>query len=585
LTTAAFQRYRDELLSVARGVGDPALHARLAKLASLLEFAAGSEEPRAGESAEAALLRFAVEQLQAEGGAVYVRTGEGDFARRAATGLAGNAPERATLRERHPGAFEPGSGEEALARAGLAVACRVHRAGLTLAVIGLGPRADGRPYSAEDLALLECLSAMAATPIEATLASEELRRVNRDLSVRVYQLQNLFDLGRELAALLDEDAIERLVVTTVMGHFLATRAALYHATPEGLELGQARGARLGTLPQQIRADLEALASELPGPRPAAALAPGLLREALAGAELAILVPMLTTQGRLAGLLAIGPRPGAPPVASEDLDFAAALARHTQAALEGARLHRLRLEKQRQDRDLEIARGIQLGLLPREAPCLPGFELTGESRSCHQVGGDYFDFVPLAGERLGLVIADVSGKGTPASLMMASVHAWLRALAGSAPAELVLERLNRFVYSSTEMSRYVTLFYGELDPLRRRLTYVNAGHVPPFLVRASGGDERLRSGGPVLGLLEEVRLEPAEVELAPGDLLAAVTDGVTEAVNPGGQEFGDERVRQALLARPRAGAQDTLDELIASVDRWAGAAGCSDDLTALILRAT
>jgi sigma-B regulation protein RsbU (phosphoserine phosphatase) len=105
------------------------------------------------------------------------------------------------------------------------------------------------------------------------------------------------------------------------------------------------------------------------------------------------------------------------------------------------------------------------------------------------------------------------------------------------------------------------------------------------VRASGGDERLRSGGPVLGLLEEVRLEAAEVELAPGDLLAAVTDGVTEAVNAGGQEFGDERVRQTLLARSRAGAQDTLDELIASVDRWAGAAGCSDDLTALILRAT
>jgi sigma-B regulation protein RsbU (phosphoserine phosphatase) len=136
-----------------------------------------------------------------------------------------------------------------------------------------------------------------------------------------------------------------------------------------------------------------------------------------------------------------------------------------------------------------------------------------------------------------------------------------------------------------MSRYVTLFYGELDPGRQRLTYVNAGHVPPFLVRASGGDERLRSGGPVLGLLEEVRLEAAEVELAPGDLLAAVTDGVTEAVNAGGQEFGDERVRQTLLARSRAGAQDTLDELIASVDRWAGAAGCSDDLTALILRAT
>jgi sigma-B regulation protein RsbU (phosphoserine phosphatase) len=150
---------------------------------------------------------------------------------------------------------------------------------------------------------------------------------------------------------------------------------------------------------------------------------------------------------------------------------------------------------------------------------------------------------------------------------------------------VLERLNRFIYASTETSRYVTLFYGELDPLRRRLVYVNAGHVPPFLLRASGGEERLKSGGPVLGLLEEVELEPGEVELGAGDVLAAVTDGVTEATSPADQEFGDERVRQALAARDGAGAQATLDSLIAAVDRWAGPAGCSDDLTALILRAT
>ena len=202
-----------------------------------------------------------------------------------------------------------------------------------------------------------------------------------------------------------------------------------------------------------------------------------------------------------------------------------------------------------------------------------------------MGGDYFDYVPLAGGRLGLVIADVSGKGTPASLMMASVHAWLRALAGSEPAARVLERLNRFVYASTETSRYVTLFYGELDPAARRLVYVNAGHVPPFVVRASGPEERLRAGGPVLGLLEEVTLEPGELRLEPGDLLVAVTDGVTEAVDPSGREFGDERVRQALAARLGAGAAETLAGLVSAVDTWVGPAGCSDDLTALILKAT
>jgi sigma-B regulation protein RsbU (phosphoserine phosphatase) len=149
---------------------------------------------------------------------------------------------------------------------------------------------------------------------------------------------------------------------------------------------------------------------------------------------------------------------------------------------------------------------------------------------------------------------------------------------------VLERLDRFLHASTQTSRYVTLFYGELDPARRHLTYVNAGHVPPYLRRADGREERLTVGGPVLGLVDDVSLEAGEVALGPGDLLAAVTDGVTEALSPAGEEFGDERVRRVLAERAGRGAAATLEALVAAVDAWAGAAGCTDDLTALILGA-
>ena len=254
-----------------------------------------------------------------------------------------------------------------------------------------------------------------------------------------------------------------------------------------------------------------------------------------------MVPLAAGE-RLSGVVAVGERPGGRAFAEEDLDFAAALGRQAQAALEGARAQRLRVEKERQDRELQIAREIQQSLFPRTWPQVAGFEVAARSRSCYEVGGDYYDFIPLDGGRLGLVIADVSGKGTPASLMMASVHAWLQAMAGTARPPQVLERLNRFLYANTQTSRYVTLFYGELDPSRRRLTYVNAGHVPPYLVRKEdGGLVRLLAGGPVLGLLEEVSLEAGEVELLPGDLLAVVTDGVTEAQSPAGDEFGDDRV--------------------------------------------
>jgi sigma-B regulation protein RsbU (phosphoserine phosphatase) len=585
VTTPVVPTYADEIEALRRAGCEPALVERMRQLVAQLDLATRLGSAASAAEIPEAALSFVMTELAVSSGALFLVESEGRFRKRAELGSA-----EAVADVLEPGAvpaaacFLPGTGDAAPAVRGFTLVCPVHRGGRPIALLALGPRTDGRAFGAADIAFLESLAVAAAPSLESGLVDEELRRANRAASVKVYQLQNLFDIGRELAAMLDEDAIERLVVTTVMGHFLATRTALYHLGPTGLELAHARGTRPGALPTLLPGDPVALARELPGPRPTAELAAGPLRETLTAARFALVVP-LVAPGGLAGLLAVGTRPGGRPFAEEDLEFAAALVRQAQAALEGARLHRLRLAKERQDRDLAIARGIQQGLFPKASPRIEGFEIVGESRSCLEVGGDYYDFVPLPGQRLGLVIADVSGKGTPASLRMASVHAWLRALAGSESPARVLERLNRFVFESTEMSRYVTLFYGELDPARRRLAYVNAGHVPPFLVRVGGREERLRCGGPVLGLLDEVSLEAGEVELAGGDLLVAVTDGVTEAMSPSGVEFGDERVRGVLAAGSGGAAAATLSALVSAVDDWTGAAGCSDDLTALILRAT
>jgi sigma-B regulation protein RsbU (phosphoserine phosphatase) len=144
-------------------------------------------------------------------------------------------------------------------------------------------------------------------------------------------------------------------------------------------------------------------------------------------------------------------------------------------------------------------------------------------------------------------------------------------------------LNRFLCASTQESKYVTLFYGEIDPASRRLRYVNAGHIPPYLVRSPGEVERLRSGGPVLGLLEDAVFEEGEVVLGEGELLAAVTDGVTEALSPGDEEFGDARACSSLCAA-REGAEAALRDLVSAVEEWTGRTSFSDDLTALIVRA-
>ena len=301
------------------------------------------------------------------------------------------------------------------------------------------------------------------------------------------------------------------------------------------------------------------------------------------ARLALAVP-LAAADRVLGVLAIGERASGQAFSEDDRDVAETLARQSLAAIENVRLQRIRDEKQRQDRELQIARGIQESLLPARAPEVAGFEVAGESRPCYEVGGDAYDWIPLAGDRLALVVADVAGKGTPASLLMASAHAFVHALAGTTtPAELV-SRLNRFLFARSQASRFVTLFYAELDPGSRRLVYVNAGHVPPYRLAASGSASRLLEGGPALGLLPDAAYAIGEVTLEAGELVALVTDGVSEAMSPDDREFGDERVVEALRGSPRASASAVLGDLVAAVNAWAGARGGSDDLTAVILKA-
>jgi sigma-B regulation protein RsbU (phosphoserine phosphatase) len=186
--------------------------------------------------------------------------------------------------------------------------------------------------------------------------------------------------------------------------------------------------------------------------------------------------------------------------------------------------------------------------------------------------------------MAVAVADVSGKGAGASLLMASVRAWLRARAGSgSPAEVVAS-LNQFVLESTQLNKYVTLFYAELDPAARTLKYVNAGHVPPFVMNSEGGRSRLEEGGPVLGVIEGVVFEEGKVELKRGDLLAVVTDGVTEAEDSEGTQFGEPRVFDETGHSAGLSADEALSSLRQAVERWVGPVGCSDDLTLLMLKA-
>lgn len=242
------------------------------------------------------------------------------------------------------------------------------------------------------------------------------------------------------------------------------------------------------------------------------------------------------------------------------------------------------------RDLEIAREIQSWLIPSSPPVVRDGDIAFATRPQNSVAGDYYDaFYPTASAeengKLMLVIADVAGKSIPAALLMATLQASLRTIAGEGTplAELVV-RLNHYASAhSLDGRRFTTAVLAEYDPTTRQLVYVNAGHNPPILRRAGGVSEKLEAGGLPLGIDASAAYETATIELKPGDALILYTDGVIEAFNDKAEEFGNERWLQAIRALPDWGAQESLQFLMKPVDDFVGFTRQSDDITCLVLR--
>jgi sigma-B regulation protein RsbU (phosphoserine phosphatase) len=238
--------------------------------------------------------------------------------------------------------------------------------------------------------------------------------------------------------------------------------------------------------------------------------------------------------------------------------------------------------QEQEREIAEAKAIQEKLLPREIPQMPGYEIATAWQSARLVGGDYFDILPLDDQTLGICIADVAGKGMPAALLMSNLQAAVRGLSSlSIAPDLLCSRLNSIVYRNTESDRFITFFYAHLDGSTRRLAYVNAGHNAPFVVRSDGSHERLRDGGAVLGVFASRNYEMGSAQLSAGDRVILFTDGVTEACNPAGEEFGEARLLRLLEDHRTLSANELQGKIIAVVAEFSGGRW-QDDATLLVL---
>jgi serine phosphatase RsbU (regulator of sigma subunit) len=267
---------------------------------------------------------------------------------------------------------------------------------------------------------------------------------------------------------------------------------------------------------------------------------------------------------------------------DDLRVLTALANVAAAKIENVRLLEESLEKRRMEEDMRMAAEIQTGLLPREAPRLPGWDLAGCNRPCRTVGGDYYDFA-IEGGRLLLALGDVSGKGTGAALLMTVLRAAVRAHWTEPKLAEAVARINRTVCQNVPSSKFVTFFLAALDPGTGRLDFVNAGHNPPLLVRAGGEVETLSDGGLVLGIFDDVVYDGGRVEMRPGDTLVIYSDGVTETWDPDDEEFGEERLRALAVENRTLAAEELQAAILREIERFEAGARATDDRTIVVLK--
>jgi phosphoserine phosphatase RsbU/P len=260
-----------------------------------------------------------------------------------------------------------------------------------------------------------------------------------------------------------------------------------------------------------------------------------------------------------------------------------LATEAALAIENARMYRETLDKAKMEQEMKIAADIQRALLPEPHRVGGFFDAIGASLPCRAIGGDFFDYVDLPGGEFGFAVGDVAGKGAPAALLTAVLQGVFssQASSGSGPA-MTLSRVNQALIRRSIESRFATALYGVIAP-DGRLTYCNAGHNPPLLVRTDGAVERLETGGLILGLFEHATFEEDTVVLKPGDLLITFSDGVTEALSASGEEFGESRLLECVQGRRGASVPELLEAILADVREFTAGAMQSDDVTALVLR--
>ncbi|MGD8780775.1 MAG: SpoIIE family protein phosphatase [Ignavibacteria bacterium] len=454
---------------------------------------------------------------------------------------------------------------------------KIYSSDKLLGIIVLGEKLNKVDYSNDDKNFLKTIQNIGATAIENSLSVEELKFVNRHLDSKVNQLSSLFDLSKEFSGILKIETVSKLLVFSIIGQLFVSKFAVLIHDGKKFEILESKIKNNSYLDIINNSDSKEFKDVVKVIKPKDNF-PQLYETGVR-----LIIPM-KIKGETKGIILLGSRMNNLEYSQSDIEYASSLGSLAIISIENSRLFDEALEKQKMEKDLEIARRIQSNLLPDRVPELKNFEIAAYNRSAKQVGGDYYDIVMLDGNRTTVAIADVSGKGVQAALLMANMQAFLQSISKQ-NIELVKASnlINDLVSENTVDGSFITFFWGVLNDSKKEFSYVNAGHNPPLLIR-NGKITKLKMGGMILGVMATVIPYKTEtIVLEKDDLIILFTDGVTEAMDKDFNEYSDERLEKFVTGIEINSAEEILNSIKQDVFSFTRGADQSDDITCLVIK--
>ncbi|MBI5216414.1 MAG: PP2C family protein-serine/threonine phosphatase [Ignavibacteriae bacterium] len=448
-------------------------------------------------------------------------------------------------------------------------------------IAGFSPLQKIKKLGQKEETYIKSLANIAATAIEKSLIIEEVKQVNRRLDGKVQELNTLFEMSKEFNAALDAERLLKLLSFSLLGQVGTSRYFVCLKKERAMQVVLSR----------LQKELSPLCLEAISTIQQPTLIESLTKKPykvfcsmLKDAGVQVLVP-LKIQNEVKGILGVGERMRGGEYTQTDLEFLSSLGNLAMISLENARLFRDAIEKQKMEDELLIAREIQKGLLPSVLPAIPHYDIAATNISSKQVGGDYYDVIRLSETKVLVAIGDVSGKGTPASLLMANLQAAIHALV---PLGLTLPelsaRVNDLIFENTTSDKFITFFLAIIDSETKSLMYVNAGHNPPYILHKDGTLERLDKGGIIFGVMKTMMpYEQGTAQLNEGEALILFTDGVSEAMSKEGEELGEPKLEEVIKANATEPAEKILNEIVAAVQQHSTGTTQYDDITMVVVR--